>query len=217
MSAEPVPLDHRLSRDAVGLTGLVSGFDRALRNYLLGRGVSEADAEDVAQEVFVKVLRCLHYLDLTGDRFRGWLRRVADRTLADRRRAEGRRRHTEAEWFRRRPGGPREDYRRELLEQTLERVRARTAPLTWRCFEGQMLEERSAAELAAECGLTVNAVRVRTSRVLTRLRRLCRAARPGAATVPFPAAARALDCKSPGLPLAEKSCVTTVLLPRRGW
>jgi RNA polymerase sigma-70 factor (ECF subfamily) len=215
MSAEPVPLDHR--RDAAALSGLVSGFDRVLRNYLLGRGVSEADAEDVAQEVFVKLLRCLHYLDLTGDRFRGWLQRVADRTLADRRRAEGRRRHTEAEWFRRRPGAVLEDYRRELLEQSLERVRARTAPLTWRCFEGQMLQERRAAELAVECGLTVNAVRVRTSRVLARLRRLCRAARSGGTTAPFPAAARTLDCNSPGLPSAEKSVVTPVLLPRRGW
>lgn len=198
MTAEPVPTPtarvlspsqrgHR-SYDEATWRSFVTDFDRILRGYLLGRGVPAADAEDLAQEVYVKLLRALTSPDLDPRRgcFRGWLRRVAERTLADRRRADRRRRRLEAEWCRhaRAVQRPREDDRRELLEQMLARVRARTAPNTWRCFEGRILEQRSAAEVAVECGLTVNAVRVSTSRVLARLRRLCRAtAGSGGATL----------------------------------
>ena len=177
MIADPLSLD-RLDDGSFVLSELVSDFDCILRNYLRGRGVAEADAEDIAQEVYVKLLRCLPYLELTSRCFRGWLRRVAERALADRRRGEGRRRRIEAEWFRRRPEALREDDRREILDEVLQQVRRRTSPKTWRCFEAMTLQQRRIAEVAAECGLTVNAVRVRASRVLTRLRRLCRASGP---------------------------------------
>jgi RNA polymerase sigma-70 factor (ECF subfamily) len=64
-------------------------------------------------------------------------------------------------------------HRRRVLSFALERVRARSRPASWACFERHLLQRRPSAEVAAELGLTPNAVDVNTSRILDRVRKFC--------------------------------------------
>ena len=61
-----------------------------------------------------------------------------------------------------------------MLGYALAQVRARSRPSTWACFEGHVLHGRTAAEVAAELGVSPNVVAVNSSRVLARLRSYCR-------------------------------------------
>ena len=52
----------------------------------------------------------------------------------------------------------------------LEAIRLEFQPATWRAFEATVRDDRPTAEVAAELGLSVNAVLIAKSRVLKRLR-----------------------------------------------
>jgi DNA-directed RNA polymerase specialized sigma24 family protein len=60
-----------------------------------------------------------------------------------------------------------------VLAFALERVRARSRPTTWACFERHLLHGRPSAEVAGELGLAASAVNVNCSRILARLRKFC--------------------------------------------
>jgi RNA polymerase sigma-70 factor (ECF subfamily) len=67
-----------------------------------------------------------------------------------------------------------QEHDRYVLRHLLELVEPEFTPATWQAFQGLALEERPAAEVAAELGTTVNAVHLAKSRVLRRLRREAR-------------------------------------------
>ena len=71
----------------------------------------------------------------------------------------------EAEWN--------QAHKQRVLEFVLEQVKAEAQPKTWACFEQRLLRGRAAADIAAELGLTPNAVKVNASRVLARVRERC--------------------------------------------
>jgi RNA polymerase sigma-70 factor (ECF subfamily) len=156
--------------------------------YGRSRGLSDDDAQEVAQEVFTRLVKALPKFALQRERarFRTWLFQVwycAKVDLVDRRR----RRQVRAEraWFERLgESSPRipEDpdwltmYHRRVLAFALEQIRERVErvrPTTWACFERHLLQSRPSAEVAAELGLTVNAVNLNSSRVLARVRDFC--------------------------------------------
>ena len=63
-----------------------------------------------------------------------------------------------------------EEYRSYLVRRALELMRAEFQPATWKaCWEFVVLD-RPATEVAAELGITINAVYLSKSRVLRRLR-----------------------------------------------
>jgi RNA polymerase sigma-70 factor (ECF subfamily) len=57
-----------------------------------------------------------------------------------------------------------------LYRRALELVQRDFEETTWKAFQGHVLEGRRAAEVAAEIGLSANAVRLAKARVLKRLR-----------------------------------------------
>jgi RNA polymerase sigma factor (sigma-70 family) len=67
-----------------------------------------------------------------------------------------------------------QEHDRYVLRHLLELVEPEFAPATWQAFQSLALEERRAAEVAAELGTTVNAVLLAKSRVLRRLRQEAR-------------------------------------------
>jgi RNA polymerase sigma-70 factor (ECF subfamily) len=162
-----------------------SVYQPLLFAYVRQRGVSGQDADDVVQDVFAKLTQALPHFEFDAERgrFRTWLWRVTQNALADwarRRNARDRAErgwadeykppdaaHSSAEWDRL--------YRRRILETVLERVRRSAQPVTWACFAGRILEGRPAAQIAAETGVSVNAVYVNASRLLTRVREECAA------------------------------------------
>lgn len=155
-----------------------------LLSYLQRRGLGEFEANDVAQDVFVKLFRGLHTYDRARCRFRTWLFSLAHNTLIDhaRRRAAYRRAvdgwvahvlraapadnlRMAGEWLR--------IHRERVMEHAFGEVRASTSPKVWACFEQRLLRDRPAAEIAAELGIEPPAVYVYASRVLKKVRAVC--------------------------------------------
>jgi RNA polymerase sigma-70 factor (ECF subfamily) len=141
-------------------------------------GLRAAEAADLIQDVFAVLVEKLPTFQYDPERsFRAWLRtllmnrwrqhvrrrqleqRVLDHTLTDEIAEEEQTPEFEAE-----------EYRRYLAGRALELMQAEFQPSTWKAFWEFVVHDRPAAEVAAELGLSVNAVYLARGRVLTRLR-----------------------------------------------
>jgi RNA polymerase sigma-70 factor (ECF subfamily) len=138
--------------------------------------LSEADAEDVTQNVLLKLTEKMQTFEYDPARsFRAWLKTVARHAWSD-------------YWSSRKAvvatGGSqvlellqtveaREDligrledaFDRELLEEAMARVRMRVTPRTWEAFERTALQGQSGAEVAQAVGMKVATVFVARSKV----------------------------------------------------
>ncbi|MCI0700216.1 MAG: sigma-70 family RNA polymerase sigma factor [Planctomycetia bacterium] len=148
-----------------------------LRDWARRQGFQEADAEDLTQEVLVKLTNELpHYNRKDGQTFRGWLFRVTANQCIDFRRRRATRKLPGADGL----SGVGDDsplsefvegdYRRALVHRGLEMIRSEFTDRTMSAFEQVMIQGRSVPEVAASLGLTENAVFLARHRVLTRLR-----------------------------------------------
>jgi RNA polymerase sigma factor (sigma-70 family) len=152
--------------------------------FLRKQRLNDFDANDVVQDIFVKLLDKIHTYDRSRYRFRSWLFAVAHNTLIDkaRRRAAYKKavqgwvvnvlRSTPSdslrmaeEWVRL--------HRSKILAHALETVRARTSPRVWACFEQRLLRDRPGAEIAKELGFKSATVYANASHVLARVRAVC--------------------------------------------
>ena len=150
-----------------------------LREWAERRGFQSADAADLVQNVFVKLMyEVPRYKPVEGRTFRAWLAQLLTNAGHDYRRRKATRALPSAVGLAevgREEINPVEeleeaDYKQQLLRRGLDVVRADFNDQTWSAFSGVMLEERSAALVAAELGISENAVYLARHRVLTRLR-----------------------------------------------
>jgi len=139
---------------------------------------SELDAADLVQEVFcVLVVKLPEFEYQPSKSFRAWLRTVM---LNIRRNQHRRRTLPTANRDKESPddlAGPNDlldleeaEYRQHLVARAAELMRSQFELLTWQACWKVTVEGRSAAEVAAELGLSVNAVYLAKSRVVARLR-----------------------------------------------
>lgn len=149
-----------------------------LRSWAKRRGFQEADAADLAQDVLVKLMDALpKYERRPGQSFRGWLHRVTTNQCRDFRRRTATRPmpgpdgllSAEAldaigEWDER-------EHRSVLVDQGLDLVRPEFSEQTWTAFHRMMVQGHAVPAIAADLGVTENAVFHARHRVLTRLRR----------------------------------------------
>jgi RNA polymerase sigma factor (sigma-70 family) len=163
-------------------------YQPLLMRYLRRLGLEEDAAHDVIQDVFTQLLRTLPNFTLghKPGRFRGYLWKVAFSALVDQARRTKARRQAEQEWIRRFQAADESESqklkkeldemeRQHLLEVALKRIRAVSPPRSWACFERHLLQDQPAAAIAAELGITANAVFVYASRVLKAVRAECAA------------------------------------------
>jgi RNA polymerase sigma-70 factor (ECF subfamily) len=146
-------------------------------SYCRRKGLQEADASDVTQEVLTQVARCIpgFSYDPARGRFRDWLGTVARRRLI--RFFEGRSHaaragavrvddlaapEVDSDWS--------EEFHARVLQVALEQTRPHFEAATWRAFELVWLEDRTPAAAAAELGVPIEAVYVAKSRALKALR-----------------------------------------------
>jgi RNA polymerase sigma-70 factor (ECF subfamily) len=140
-------------------------------------GLQEMDASDLVQEVFAILVQKLpefHYD--SGKSFRSWLRTITHNKWRDfqRRRAAERAQGGMAELPQ--VPAPEEDpfweqeYRQQLVGRALELMQQEFQPATWKACWECVVASRPAADVAAELGLSVDAVYAAKSRVLRRLR-----------------------------------------------
>lgn len=161
----------------------VAIYTPLLYAYFERAGLQAADAADLAQEVMrIMAMRASEFeYDPALGTFRGWLLGVARNRL--RKFQEQRQRHPLA-------GGPTTverllqplaavedearwdmEYHRRLFAWAAQAVRPEFEPTTWRAFWATAVEEKSGRETAEMLGLSVGAVYVARSRVLSRLKR----------------------------------------------
>ncbi len=141
-----------------------------------------ADAEDICQEVLAKVAEHLPRFRRQRDgSFRTWLKTLTANQVSlfwRKRQSEQKlgkpgtqpllealsdsRNELSQAWDR--------EYNHYLLCRLQAIVRSEFSETTWRAFTLRVLEEKTSAEVAADLGLSKNAVDIAKSRVLSRLR-----------------------------------------------
>jgi RNA polymerase sigma-70 factor (ECF subfamily) len=178
MQPTPVSLLQRLRRpeDGAAWVQFVHLYTPLLYGWARRAGLSEADAADLLQDVFTTLLQELPRFEYRpGKSFRAWMRTI----LLNRWRTLQRRRTPQAV-----PAAQLQDVagpadpdlpgeaeeRRELVRRALALLESEFSLATWQAFRQSVVQERRPVEVAAELGLSVNAVYLARSRVLRRLR-----------------------------------------------
>jgi RNA polymerase sigma-70 factor (ECF subfamily) len=147
--------------------------------------VAREDTAEIVQEVFLAVHTRIGDFrhDRSGDTFRGWLWTITRNKIRDHRRkavkvvearggTDARRRlmelpEDEPETL---DSATEAVQSKRFLEARLEPVRAQFETRTWDAFWRATIEGHDTADIAADLGITVNAVRKAKCRVLRRLR-----------------------------------------------
>ena len=140
-------------------------------------GLSEADARDLVQDVFIRLLQQLPTFEHDGQhRFRAWLSTMLRNCWRDRcRRRPSPVPLSPDQLDRAAVADPLDawhaaDDRNHLVLQALRIMRRDFQPATWQACWATVAEGRPAGEVAAELGLSVGAVYAAIARVLRRLR-----------------------------------------------
>jgi RNA polymerase sigma factor (sigma-70 family) len=163
-------------------------YQPLLARYLRRLGLDDHSANDVIQDVFVRLLQALptFQVDSKRGRFRSYLWRLTYSALVDQARRVKARRQAEEQWVKRFQKDDESESRKlheelneinhqQILEMALPRVRPLMSARAWRCFEERCLRDRPGAEIAAEMGMTDKAVFVYASRVMKAVRAHCTA------------------------------------------
>jgi len=175
----------RDGRDGAAWGEFVQIYGPVVYRFARNRGLQDADAADLMQDVLRSVARNAPKMEYDPARgtFRGWLYTVTrnkiynflsgqrhlprgsgdpdaqerlDATPA--REEEG----PDADWEK--------EYQRRLADRAMERVKDEFQPATWQAFWQTAVEAKPAAEVGAGLKMTAGAVYVAKSRVLARLR-----------------------------------------------
>jgi RNA polymerase sigma-70 factor (ECF subfamily) len=183
-TSESMLADMRVGA-ASGWWRLAGTYSALIYEWAKRAGLQDADAQDVLQEVLLSVYRKVgafqHKVRVKS--FRGWLWMITRRKIYDVYRAKANTYSLSAsaavvlqmdcplcieEGGDERPQSAKLEFLGFLQE--LELVRQEFNPRLWQAFWQTAVEERSAGDVAAELGMTANAVRVAKHRVLERIR-----------------------------------------------
>ncbi len=151
-----------------------------------GKGLQEADAADLAQEIFRAVAGAIDRWDPDPGRgsFRAWLFRIARNLIIDA--LAARRRHprgsgdTDVRRLLEEQADPNAaedsalfetEYRRRVFQWAAAQVRGEFRDPTWKAFWRTSVEGEPPKDVARALGMTVGAVYVARSRVMARLKR----------------------------------------------
>ncbi|MBI1312385.1 sigma-70 family RNA polymerase sigma factor [bacterium] len=156
-----------------------------LNRFLRGKGLQEADAADVTQEILRSVLLAIGRFeyDRRAGRFRGWLLTVAysklNTFLTRRQRQTLGSGDTDMELALRNVPEPaaesvdwEREYQQRLYEWACQQARNEFQTSTWRAFWMRNVDGRSSDDVAQELQMSVGAVYIACSRVTARLRAL---------------------------------------------
>jgi RNA polymerase sigma-70 factor (ECF subfamily) len=137
-------------------------------------GLQEPDAADLVQDVLVVMLRKLpEFQYQPGRSFRGWLRTVLRNTWRNRlktRTPASLDHAVEPEALPEYSGLEQREYQVYIVQRAMSLMVSDFKPTTWKACWETVVGGRPATEVAAELGITVNAVYLAKSRVLARLR-----------------------------------------------
>ncbi len=148
------------------------------------KGLQDADARDLCQEVFRAVAGAIERWDPdpAKGKFRAWLFRIARNLLVNffvdqRRHARGTGSTSVQDLLEACPAGDSQteaefdaEFKRQVFRWAADQVRCEFADSTWKAFWTSGVENRPIRQVAQELGLSTGAVYIARSRVLARLR-----------------------------------------------
>lgn len=186
MNSTSISLLNRLQQtdDSVNWNRLVKLYSPLLRQWLRKYDVQASDADDLIQEVLLAVSKDLKSFDHNGrpGAFRTWLRTILAHRLRNFWRSRGRRPQARGDSDIDRRLDQLEDPASELsaiwdqqhdkyvAQQLLSMTQSSFEPRTWTAFRRVALEGARPDAVAKELGVSLNAVFIAKSRVLSRLR-----------------------------------------------
>jgi RNA polymerase sigma-70 factor (ECF subfamily) len=171
----------RRSPDAASWKRLVDLYTPFLQRIVQAQGVEAGEVDDLVQDVFSVVVREMPAFEHSGRKgaFRHWLRTVLTNRL---------RRHWEAR--RKKPANTDtvslnnlehstndlerlwdEEHNRWISNRLMEMIEPEFKVSTWQAFRRQVVDDAAPRAVAAELGMSLNAVLIAKSRVLRRMRR----------------------------------------------
>jgi len=170
--------------DAEAWREFVHLYAPVIYGFVRKRGLQDADAADLMQEVLRSVSNAAHRLEYDPARgtFRGWLFTVTRNKVFNflesrSRRVQGsgdsgmqRRLEQHADGVGELSADWEADYQRAMAAQAMERVKGEFQTATWEAFILTAVEGRTPAQVSARVGLSVGAIYVAKSRVIARLR-----------------------------------------------
>jgi RNA polymerase sigma factor (sigma-70 family) len=162
--------------DPLAWTMFIERYQPRIRRWCLAWGLQDSDADDVTQNVLVKLFAALRKFQYDPSRsFRAWLKTVTQHAwcdfVRDRRRDPGQRAgpiDTIADSAEAQSGLEREiedGFDLELFEVAKHRIKGRTKPANWEAFHLTAIEGLSGAEAARKLGIPVGHVFVAKYRV----------------------------------------------------
>ncbi len=154
----------------------VERYQPRIRRWCLAWGLQDSDADDLAQDVLVKLFAALHKFRYDPARsFRAWLKTVTQHAWSDfiaaRRKDPG---HNAGSVSRIADSADaqsdlerqlEEAFDRELLDVAMHRIKSRVKPATWAAFQLTAIEGLSGADAAQKLGIPVANVFVAKHRV----------------------------------------------------
>ncbi|MCR4413134.1 MAG: sigma-70 family RNA polymerase sigma factor [Thermoguttaceae bacterium] len=170
--------------DAEAWAEFVEIYSPLVYGTLRRRGLQDADAADVAQEVLRTVFRSMNEFQTRGrtGAFRAWLACIVRTRLADH--ADRRKRQTVGsgdtacqELLEDQPARDddeellEQEYRKCLFQWAAKQVRGEFHDSTWQAFWQTYVEGKESRHVAAALGMSVEAVYMARSRVLARLKK----------------------------------------------
>ena len=154
-----------------------------IHRYACRRGLQDADAADLTQEVLSEVSKSIRKNNYDPKRgsFRNWLFGIARHLLCHRLRQNQRRFSVNGnsrvqEFFNELPSADRQpdwdsEYRHQLFNWAADQVRGHFGNKTWMAFWRTAIDGAKPKDVARELNMSVGAVYVSKNRVLSRLRR----------------------------------------------
>lgn len=177
----------RLRQNSEGAwSEFVEIYETAIYQFSRRRGLQDADAWDVTQEVLTAVEKKVDSWDAdpTKGKFRGWLFRVArniavDKVLEQSKRAAASGDSRVAEVLAQLPESNQqqisifwEEYRKTLMNWAVEQIRPDYKDTSWRAFLKTAVEGQKPEEVAEQLGVSVGSVYAVKFRVVARIKKL---------------------------------------------
>lgn len=174
----------RETPDEAGWARFVDLYTPLLSRWLRQAGIDGSDADDLMQEVFVAVVREMPSFQHNSQRgaFRCWLRTILINRVRIHWNAQRATRGAAHATEKAQPidalEDPTSDLNRQwdrehdalLAQRILQLIEKDFTSSTWHVFRRLVMEDAKPAEVAAETGLSINAVLLAKSRVLRRAR-----------------------------------------------
>jgi RNA polymerase sigma factor (sigma-70 family) len=174
----------RNSHDEAAWAEFVEIYEPLVYRLARNKGLQDADAQDLCQEVFRAVAGAIERWnpDPAKGKFRAWLFRIARNLLVNflasqRRAVRGSGSSSVQELLEAEPARDTQakaefqaEFQRRAFRWATEQVKTGFADSTWQAFWRTGVENRPIAAVAQELGLSAGAVYIARSRVLARLR-----------------------------------------------